>query len=31
MEVIDKITNVKTAPGDRPVEDVKIISASIVR
>jgi cyclophilin family peptidyl-prolyl cis-trans isomerase len=31
MEVIDKIANVRTAPGDRPIEDVKIISASIVK
>lgn len=30
LEIIDKIANVKTAPGDRPVEDVKIISATIV-
>ena len=30
MEVIDKIASVKTAPGDRPVEDVKIIKVSIV-
>ena len=31
LEVIDKIATVKTAPGDRPVEDVKIIKASIVK
>ena len=31
MEVIDKIATVKTAPGDRPLEDVKIISATIVK
>ena len=31
MDVIDKIATVKTAPGDRPMEDVKIISASIVK
>jgi len=31
FDVIDKIANVKTAPGDRPVEDVKIISVSIVK
>ncbi len=31
LDVIDKIANVQTAPGDRPVEDVKIISATIVK
>ena len=31
LDVIDKIAAVKTAPGDRPVEDVKIISVSIVK
>lgn len=31
LDVVDKIANVKTAPGDRPVEDVKIISATIVK
>ena len=31
MDVIDKIAVVKTAPGDRPLEDVKIISATIVK
>jgi peptidyl-prolyl cis-trans isomerase B (cyclophilin B) len=31
LDVIDKIANVKTAPGDRPIEDVKIISAHIVK
>ena len=31
LEVIDKIATVKTAPGDRPVEDVKIISVTIVK
>jgi cyclophilin family peptidyl-prolyl cis-trans isomerase len=31
MDVINKIATVKTAPGDRPVEDVKIISVEIVR
>jgi cyclophilin family peptidyl-prolyl cis-trans isomerase len=31
FEVIDKIATVKTAPGDRPVEDVKIISITIVK
>ena len=31
LEVVDKIATVQTAPGDRPVEDVKIISAKIVK
>jgi peptidyl-prolyl cis-trans isomerase B (cyclophilin B) len=31
LDVIDKIATVKTAPGDRPVEDVKIISVTIVK
>jgi peptidyl-prolyl cis-trans isomerase B (cyclophilin B) len=31
LDIIDKIANVQTAPGDRPVEDVKIISATIVK
>lgn len=31
MEVIDKICAVKTAPGDRPVEDVKIISVKVIK
>jgi len=31
LEVIDKIATVKTAPGDRPVEDVKIISVTILK
>jgi peptidyl-prolyl cis-trans isomerase B (cyclophilin B) len=31
LEVIDKIATVKTAPGDRPIEDVKIISVTIVK
>lgn len=30
MEVIDKIGNVQTAAGDRPVKEVKIISAKII-
>ena len=30
MSVIDKIANVKTLPGDRPEEDVKIISVTIL-
>ncbi len=30
MDVIDKIANVKTGRADRPVEDVKIISVSII-
>ncbi|MDR0367979.1 MAG: peptidylprolyl isomerase [Bacteroidales bacterium] len=31
LDILDKIANVKTAPGDRPIEDVKIISATIVK
>jgi len=31
MNVIDKIANVKTLPGDRPEEDVKIISVTILQ
>ncbi|MDR1181872.1 MAG: peptidylprolyl isomerase [Bacteroidales bacterium] len=31
MAVIDKIATAKTGAGDRPVEDIKIISASIVK
>jgi len=31
FEVIDAIANVKTAPGDRPIEDVKIIKISILK
>jgi len=31
LDVVDKIAAVKTAPGDRPVEDVKIISVTIVK
>jgi peptidyl-prolyl cis-trans isomerase B (cyclophilin B) len=31
MDVIDKIASVKTDAADRPVDDVKIISASIVK
>ena len=31
LEVIDKIATVKTNPGDRPAEDVKIISVTIVK
>ena len=30
LDVVDKIAAVKTAPGDRPLEDVKLISATIV-
>jgi peptidylprolyl isomerase len=30
MDVVDKIAAVKTAPGDRPVEDVKIISVKVL-
>jgi cyclophilin family peptidyl-prolyl cis-trans isomerase len=31
LEIIDLIAAVKTAPGDRPVEDVKIVKAVIVQ
>ncbi len=31
LDVIDKIAKVKTAPGDRPVEDVKIVSVRVIR
>ncbi len=31
IEVVDEIANVQTQPGDRPVEDVKIIAISIVK
>ena len=31
IEIIDKIANVKTEKGDRPTEDVKIISVKIVK
>jgi peptidyl-prolyl cis-trans isomerase B (cyclophilin B) len=31
MDVIDKIATVNTGAADRPIEDVKIISASIVK
>jgi len=31
MEVVDKISAVRRAPGDRPIEDVKIISAKILK
>jgi peptidylprolyl isomerase len=30
MDVVEKIQNVKTDRGDRPVEDVKIISTKII-
>ena len=30
LKVIDKIASVQTGPGDRPVEEVKIIKASLV-
>ena len=30
MDVVDKIGNLPTGPGDKPVEDVKIIKASVV-
>ena len=31
MDVVDKISAVKTAPGDRPVEDVKILKATVLK
>jgi cyclophilin family peptidyl-prolyl cis-trans isomerase len=31
LDIVDKIGLVKTAPGDRPLEDVKIISMEIVK
>ncbi|RLD75269.1 MAG: peptidylprolyl isomerase, partial [Bacteroidetes bacterium] len=31
IEIIDKIAAVQTAKGDRPLEDVKIISISVVK
>jgi len=31
MNVIDKISAVKTAPGDRPIEDVKVLKATVVK
>lgn len=31
MDVVDKIQNVKTGANDRPVEDVKIISARVIK
>ncbi len=30
MDVVDKIGKVNTGPGDRPIEEVKIIKASVV-
>ncbi len=30
LDIIDKIALVKTAPGDRPIEDIKIISVTIL-
>jgi len=30
MDVVDKIEKVQTGPGDKPVEDVKIIKASLI-
>jgi len=29
MEIVDKIAKVHTAPGDRPLEEVKIIKATV--
>jgi cyclophilin family peptidyl-prolyl cis-trans isomerase len=31
LDIVENIGNVVTAPGDRPVEDVKIISAKVVK
>ncbi len=31
IEIVDKISATKTAPGDRPIEDIKIIKTSIVK
>ncbi|MEY4875456.1 MAG: hypothetical protein RL708_605 [Bacteroidota bacterium] len=31
IDVLDKIENVKTAPGDRPIEDVRIIKCTILK
>lgn len=31
MEVIDAISNTPTAPGDRPLDDVKIISVKVIK
>lgn len=31
LDIVESIGNVVTAPGDRPVEDVKIISAKVVK
>ena len=31
LEIIDMIATVKTAPGDRPIEDVKIVKAVVVQ
>jgi cyclophilin family peptidyl-prolyl cis-trans isomerase len=31
MDVLDAIATVKTAPGDRPVEDVRILQAKLLK
>lgn len=31
LDVIDKIATVETAPGDRPIEDIKIIKMTIIK
>ena len=31
MDVVDKISAVKTAPGDRPLEDVKVLKAKVIK
>lgn len=30
MDIVDKIAKIQTAPGDRPIEEVKIINAKII-
>ncbi len=31
MEILDKIATVSTGKGDRPIEDIRIISISVVK
>ncbi len=31
LDIVDKIANVETMPGDRPKNDVRIISARVVK
>ena len=31
MDVVDRISKVKTGANDRPVEDVKVIKAEVVK